>query len=107
MGDSSHHCTPPGHRSPRSLPERPTRPGSASPGPRPQARGVRRAGAGEAGVRGRNGDCSGGGGGRGGGAQPEPRRGVARPGRGRGVEPGERVHVRAAEEGHRARQAAR
>ncbi|KAK2495461.1 hypothetical protein MC885_015956, partial [Smutsia gigantea] len=41
------------------------------------------------------------------GVQPEPRRGVARPGRGCSIEPGERVHVCAAKEGHRARQAAR
>lgn len=74
--------------------------------PPPSGRARERAGA--EGGHGRNGDCGCcSGGGRGGGAQPEPRRRVARPGRGRSVEPGERVHVRASEEGHRARQAAR
>uniref|UniRef100_A0A8C0PYB6 NIPA magnesium transporter 1 n=1 Tax=Canis lupus familiaris TaxID=9615 RepID=A0A8C0PYB6_CANLF len=89
-------------------------PGSPRPSPTPTSVPARRAGAGAEGGRGRgrgrNGDCSGGGGGgggRGGGPQPEPRCRVARPGRGRRVEFGEWVHVRASKKGHRARQAAR
>uniref|UniRef100_A0ABI7XPJ3 NIPA magnesium transporter 1 n=1 Tax=Felis catus TaxID=9685 RepID=A0ABI7XPJ3_FELCA len=97
------------HTHTRSEPNPPLRPGPADPRVHPlQPQRARRAGAGAEGGRGRNGDCSGGsGGGRGGGAQPEPRRGVAWPGRGRRVEPGEWVHVRAAKKGHRARQATR